>query len=345
VNFSFKTFFQFIIFLAIGVFIMYLMYANQSEAYALECIAKNIPDSECSLIDKLLTDFSQVKLLWIILICLLFMISNVLRALRWNQLLKPIGYSPRIVNSLGAIVIAYFANLGIPRIGEFIRAGTITKYEKIPFEKAMGTIVIGRILDFICLFAAMAIAFLMSFKTFLDYFRENFIYNPWIIGIMIVGTSIILFGGLLWFNKAINSVNSPNAFIIKVQLLWNGFKEGLKSIKKVDNIPLLIGYSIGIWFLYFLMTYLCFYSYVPTENLGPVAGLVTFVFGSLGIVFPAPGGVGSYQFMVSQALVIFGINSVEAFTFSNILFFAIQIFGNVFFGILFLIILPFYNKK
>ena len=321
------------------------MYNIQSEAYIEECLLKNIPKEDCSLLDKLIFDFKHVKLSWIIVVCSLFMLSNILRALRWNQLLRPLGYNPRILNSLGAVVLAYFANLGIPRIGEFVRAGTIAKYEKIPIEKAMGTIVVGRILDFVSLFIVMAIAFLFSFKTFIKYFKENFTYNPKIIALVAIISFLLLLFGVILFNKVINSVNSPNKFIVKTKSLWKGFKEGIRSIKLVDNIPLLIAYSAGIWLLYYLMIYLCFFSYSPTSHLGPIAGLVAFVFGSLGIVFPSPGGMGSYQFMVSQALAIYGINSVDAFTFSNIVFFAIQIFGNIFFGILFLLILPFYNKQ
>ena len=49
-------------------------------------------------------------------------------------------------------MIAYFANLGIPRSGEILRATTLSTYEKIPFEKSFGTIITERILDLIILF-------------------------------------------------------------------------------------------------------------------------------------------------------------------------------------------------
>lgn len=321
------------------------MYQSQSRLHLADCLSKGIPAESCSLIDKLVNDFKGVNWFWIVVICGIFMLSNIFRALRWHQLMEPLGFAPRIMNSLGAVVLAYFANLGIPRIGELVRAATISRYEKIPIEKAMGTIVLGRLLDFICLFVVMLLAFIISFDHFVRYFQDNFIYDPWMVLVVVITILLLGFTSLIIFNRLLENSTSNNKLIIKIQKLWVGFKDGLVTIKRVRNIPLLVFYSASIWIMYFLMIYLCFNAYQPTEHLGAEAGLVAFVFGSLGIVFPAPGGMGSYQFMVSQALVIYAINSVDAFTFSNIVFFAIQIFGNVIFGVLFLILLPIYNRK
>jgi len=103
-------------------------------------------------------------------------------------------------------------------------------------------------------------------------------------------------------------------------------------------------HSILIWFCYFAMTYVIFFAFKPTEHLGPVAGLVVFVFGTLGIVFPSPGGMGSYHFLVEEGLTLYGVGEADAFSFANIMFFSVQLFCNVLFGILALIILPIYNK-
>ena len=62
-------------------------------------------------------------------------LSHLSRAYRWKYLLAPLGYKPRFINSTLAVLIAYIANLGIPRSGEILRATTLSSYEKIPFEK------------------------------------------------------------------------------------------------------------------------------------------------------------------------------------------------------------------
>lgn len=340
-----KSVFQFLIFLSIGLFILYLLYQNQDAAYQSECGLKNIPPEKCSLKYKLIEDFKSVKIFWLLLICVLFMISNILRAFRWNQLLNPLGFKPKFINSLGTIMLGYFTNLAVPRIGEVVRAGTLAKYEKIPVEKIFGTIVVDRILDVISLLIVTGIAFIFSFPIFKKYYLENTNGDSSSLIYILMALAIVGLIGLYLVHRLVIKSKSENKLIKKIQGIVEGFQEGLLSIKKVKNIPFLLFNSIGIWFMYYLMTYLCFFAFEPTSHLGPVAGLVVFVFGALGIVLPSPGGMGSYQWLVSSALIIFGIGSIEAFSFSNIMFFTIQIFCNIAFGLFFLILLPLINSK
>ena len=97
--------------------------------------------------------------------------------------------------------------------------------------------------------------------------------------------------------------------------------------------------------MYYLMTFLCFRAFDPTAHLGPLAGLLVFVFGSLGMIIPTPGGMGSYHALVIAALVLLGINQNDAFSFAMIIFFTINIFGNILFGIIALILLPNQNRN
>jgi glycosyltransferase 2 family protein len=69
------------------------------------------------------------------------------------------------------------------------------------------------------------------------------------------------------------------------------------------------------------------------------------VFGTFGIVIPSPGGMGTYHVLATAALVIHGVNSNDAFSFANIVFFSIQIFYNIVIGILSIILLRYMNKK
>ena len=70
------------------------------------------------------------------------------------------------------------------------------------------------------------------------------------------------------------------------------------------------------------MMYFAFFTFAPTAHLGPIAGLVVFVFGSLGILIPTPGGMGSYHYLVGEALTMYGVSGVDAFSFANIVFFS-----------------------
>lgn len=320
-----------------------ILYWNFESAYLEECRLKGIPSSQCSLMDKLIADFKSVKVGWIGLMILAYMTSNVFRALRWIQLIKPLGYNPRFVNSIGSTMIGYFTNLALPRIGEVIKIGTMSRYEDIPFEKVTGTIVIDRVLDFIAFFIVIGLSLILAFPVFKDYFKDNFI-APSQSKIYLLAAILLCAIAILFLIPILLGSNS-SPFLNKIKKIFLGFVEGVKSISKVENKGILIFYTVGIWIMYYLMTYLCFFSFSPVNHLGPIAGLVVFVFGSLGMIFPSPGGMGSYHFLVTQALMIYGIDSTDAFSFSNIIFFPLTIFANSLFGILFMIFLPFVNRN
>lgn len=341
-----KDLIKFVVFLGLGFLILFLMYRAQSTAYLAECQLNNIPDSECSLIDRIVSDFKGVNWWWILVILFFYTLSNVFRAVRWQQLLAPLGKRPRFLNAFGTLMLGYFANLGIPRSGEILRPVSLAKYEEIPAEQAFATIVVERIVDILFLFLVIGLALILSFDVFVDYFRENFNMSTGTIMtyVMILGVLGII--GLLVLRYIVTlSDEKASPFFKKIKQIVLNFIEGLKSVTKVENKGLFWVYSLGIWVCYYFMTYLCFFSFEPTAHLSPIAGLVVFVFGTLGMVFPSPGGMGSYHYLVSQALIIYGVNSIDSFSFAMIIFFAIQLFGNILFGLLSLMGLPIINKE
>ena len=62
-------------------------------------------------------------------------------------------------------------------------------------------------------------------------------------------------------------------------------------------------HTFSIWIMYFLMTYICFQAIPETSHLGISDGLFLLVLGGIGMVIPAPGGIGSYHLMVMIGLV------------------------------------------
>ena len=86
-----RSFLQFILFTGVGVLILVMVYKSQNAAYIAECALKGIPDSECSLMEKLKSDFASVNYYWIAAIIVAFVISNLLRAHRWLLLIKTMG--------------------------------------------------------------------------------------------------------------------------------------------------------------------------------------------------------------------------------------------------------------
>lgn len=336
---------KFLLFLSIGLAIFYLVYRNQNAAYLAQCAQDGIPAEECSLIDKVVTDFRNANYFWILMVLLAFSVSNVSRAIRWNMLLRPLGYQPRFVNAFFTIIVGYFANLGIPRIGEVARATTMAQYEHIPVQKVMGTVVVDRVVDVLSIFLITGLAILLEFDTILQFVNEQVSLEERMGGL----TNLLLWMGLLALGAVLlvwgfRRRLAQTAIYQKLAHIVYGFWQGIQTIARLDRPWVFVLHSFNIWFMYFLMTYLCFFAFAPTAHLPPVVALIVFVFGAWGIVVPAPGGMGTYHFMTQTALMMYGVSGEDGFSWANIAFFSIQLGVNIFVGIIALISLPLINR-
>jgi hypothetical protein len=336
---------QFFLFLGLGATILTLVYNNQNKAFQEQCRLDGVSADDCSLIHKLLFDFSTVHLGWLGAVLVAFTLSNVFRALRWQMLLDPMGYPVRFSNSFLSILLGYFANLGFPRMGEIVRAGSLARYENIPMEKVVGTLVIDRLMDFICLGVVVGLAFVFEGKTLLDFLEQSKGGgassgggNLWQILLLVLAVGMVL---LFVFRKRLAQL----ALVVKVINLLKGFWEGMKSVLKLKNPLLFLFYSVGIWLLFYLQCWLNLMAFPPTQHLTFGAALMVFVFGTLGFVIPSPGGMGTFHALCIAGLALYGINGSDAFSYANISFFSVQIFYNILAGVLALVLMPVLKKK
>ncbi len=338
-----RSFLQFILFTGVGVLILFLVYRSQNAAYIADCALKGIPDEECSLMDKLKADFASVNYWWIMAIIVAFIISNLLRAHRWLLLIKTMGTHGRMSNAFFTIMVGYFANMGLPRVGELVRAGLFAKYENIGPEKVMGTIVVDRILDLLSLLFAILLAFILQGSVLFAFFEDKIGSSVFGKGWLYILIALVFL--LLFFMYRFRRFIKQWSLYQKIHHLVEGFRDGLRSLRRVEKPWILFLDTVLIWLMYYLMMFLCFYSFEPTAHLGGMAGLMVFVFGGLGIVFPSPGGMGTFHLMVITALSIYGIHGDDAFSFANIQYFSVQLLGCMLIGIIGLIVLPIINKK
>lgn len=367
-----RNFLQFLFFLSIGCVILFLVYRSQNEAYKNECCINNIPQwettvskaekdillKECReagtaetacvpLLDKLISDFGKVKYGWIALVLIAFVVSNISRTYKWKMLLQPMGFNPRPINCFLSILVSYFANLGLPRLGEVVRAGVLSKYERLPVEKVMGTIVVDRVVDMLCLVLAFGLALLFESEKILGFLSTNKTEEveevagfPWKLAVLLA----VILGGIVLFLLRKRLVGS--AIFKKVMGILQGFWEGIKTVRQLEKPWLFVFHSLSIWVLFFVMTWLGFKAFGPTEHLDLRAALLVFVFGTLGMVIPSPGGMGTFHFLVITALTLFyGIKGDDAFSIANIIFFCVQIGFNSLLGILALVLLPIINRQ
>lgn len=326
-----------------GVVIFYFVYKEQATQYINYCIGQGNPAGECSLIDKVKDDLGNARPVWLILTLILYFVSNISRAIRWRLLVEPDNGPVRNINTFLASMVGYCANLAIPRFGEFVRAGVLARHERIDSASVMGTVVTDRLLDVLSLLLMFGLGMILASGQIFDYLQAN-AHLPEVSNFMISGLilgMLLIFGCVVFLTIRYKNHRIVSNFRGKVK----SFVGGVLSIRRVKNYKLLIFHSLNIWLMYYLMTYLPLLSFESTNHLGPIAGLLVFIFGGLGMVLPAPGGIGTFHAMVIAGLSIYGISGPDAFSFAMIIFLAINICVNLLMGIIALVILPIVNKN
>ena len=278
----------------------------------------------------------EADLFWVGISVLMGILSHISRAIRWNYLLEPLGYKPKLANNILIILTSYFANLGIPRSGEILRATALTTYENVPFEKGFGTIVTERVIDLIMLLSIVIITFFLQTEIILEFF-ENKGFNLHKILLLIAGATTL---GILFFYFL---KKSSIPFLLKIKGFVHGLLQGVFSIFKMKNKWAFIFHTFFIWFVYVAMFWVIKFTVPETINLTISQLLVAFVFGAFAMT-ATNGGIGLYPIVVSSALAIFGISSVSGDAFGWIMWIS-QTLMVVVFGAISFLVLPLLNRN
>lgn len=337
---------KFLVFLGTGVTLLYLVYQHQNKAFQEDCALKGVAPGSCNLLNKVLTDFGLVNYWWIFAVLLAFAVSNLSRAIRWLMLVRPLGVQPRMHNAFFTIILGYFFNLALPRLGEIARTGAFARYERIPLEKVLGTVVVDRIFDVLSILLLTAIGFFLEYDTLFAFASKNFSLGEKINGLTrlfwwLGPITAIVIGAFILFRKHIKKIGIYKKSIGIIE----GFWQGIRTVRLLEKPWWFLFHSLNIWFMYFLMIYFCLISFGPTADMRPESALTVFIFGTWGIVIPSPGGMGTYHFLTQTALGIYGIAGEDGFSFANIAFLAINLGGNILMGILALALLPILNRN
>ncbi len=286
-------------------------------------------------ISKIIPYFKSANYFYICLGILFGILSHLSRAYRWQFMLKPLGYSVRIENSIMAVFIGYLANFGVPRSGEVLRAAVIKNYEDIPFEKGFGTIVTERIFDLVIILLICIFTLFFQFDFIYSLLLEKF--NPTKI-ILAFSFLLIVFIFFFFYIK-----KSKNKFAIKIKDFVNGLLEGITSVFKMKNKWAFIFHTLFIWFMYIMMFYVTSFSVSELNNASFASMIVAFIAASFTIA-ATNGGIFFYPAAVLSALSLFGLAEEPSYAFGWIIWTS-QTLMIIFIGIISFILLPIFNKR
>ena len=314
-----KTLFRKILPLTIGVFFIWLS------------IRTTTPEERNAIIESI----QNANYFFVGLSIFFAVLSHLSRAYRWKYLLQPLGYKPRFINSVLTVMIAYLANLGVPRSGEILRATALSNYEKLPFEKVFGTVVAERIVDLLFLIFFILIALWVQFDLIWDLLRPKD-FNPYSIGLLAIFGVLILLVLRQYFKT------SQKRWVIKIKTLFIGFLQGIKSVLSMPHKGLFMMHTVFIWTMYLAMFYTVKWAMPETDALTLTMVIPAFVAGGI-VISATNGGIGVYPFTVALVLEGFGISNQAGLAFGWIMW-SSQTLMILVFGALSFFALPLVNR-
>ncbi|MCO4292659.1 flippase-like domain-containing protein [Solitalea sp. MAHUQ-68] len=301
-----KSVLQYSLFIGLGVAMLYFAFRGQN-------------------IGEIASKLKSANFYWVAVAAVITMVSHLVRAVRWNMLIEPLGYRPKNINTFSAVLIGYVANFAFPRLGEVARCGTLTKTDNVPMDKLIGTVILERVVDLLSLVVILVLTVLFQFNRISSFVYDNLLkgilqkitantLNLVVFAVIVIG--LIVFGIKL-FNKYKHTIYE-SAIGKKVMSLLEGIIHGLTSISKLSSVGGFLFYTVLLWTLYLLSTYFMFFALSSTSNLTLLTALFVLTVGSLGMAAPVQGGLGAFHWIVSKGLILYGIAELDGLAYATI---------------------------
>ena len=327
-----KAVIQYLFFLALGFVLLWLSFRKLN-------------------INLLWQEIKHADYQWLLLALIFAVLSHITRAARWNLMINSMGYKTRLSTTFFAVMVGYMANTAVPRMGEFMRCGVLSKKENIPFNALFGTVISERLFDMLVLLLIIFLVVLFQIDVvggFLGKIFEPSFHsiseNITLLAILVL-VVIISFILVLWLMYRFREKIKQLSFYSKLRLFIDGFWNGIKTVLKMKQKWLFLFYTFLIWLFYALMTWIPLKMFSETGNLTFFDGVTLLAVSSLGMVAPVPGGIGAYHIITKSFLFkVYGINQIVAGSFAAVNH-AGQTLLNVFTGIVSYFLLGFLSKK
>ena len=231
--------------------------------------------------------------------CAIVVVTLVLRAWRWQWLLRSVGRVP-FGPVFRAACLGIGANMVLPaRAGEFLRAYTLGRATGYSKTAIFATLVIERILDGLTILLMLVAVMLLGVR------GEELRYLGLVGGafylVALIGL-LVFFYRQAWLTTIVSRLLPP-AWSTPVLKLMVAFADGLHVLRDGRQLVVVVGQSLLAWFVIGLSFYpvlLAFEYGAPIPLFAPF--LLTPLL-ALGLTVPgAPGGVGIMQYMAVLAL-------------------------------------------
>jgi glycosyltransferase 2 family protein len=320
---------KYLAFFALGILIFWLLYRKIEWPTLIDAI-------------------KGLKYHWLIVSVIFGLLSQFSRALRWKMLMSPMGYRPSTINTFLSVLVLYFINLVVPRAGEVARCAVLSRTDKVPFSKLIGTVFTERLADIAMLLLLAVIIFAMNvgivsrfFELHPDLLENLSKFLTFRTIFIIISVVIVILSLFLYLKKRFSTSERKG----RLGAIKNQIIEGMKSIIHMEKKWLFIGHTVFIFLMWLIMLYVVFLAYGPTEHLTIRTGTVVFLMGGLAMLAPIQGGIGPWHFMVVETLLLYGIAREEGLIFALVAHTTTSLIYIVLGGLALLILVLKYGSK
>jgi uncharacterized protein (TIRG00374 family) len=258
--------------------------------------------------------FRQARYSWIALVGLLTVLIYLIRGKRWQQPLLALGYFPTAFRATVATMAGVIASMIVPGSGELTRCATLQRTDNVPFSQGVGSVVAERIIDLMMLVIVLLLTFLFELTRMKTYLAGLSFNVPNTTGWWLITGGFVVFLLVFWgiWRMLLKSTIKKHPFVLKLSNTVKGLWKGFIAIRRLPNFYLFVLLTVLSQFFSWLSTYWLLMALDSTRALPPTAALTILAVSSLGgLAVPTQGGIGTYHFLVSRVLVLYGFTPAE----------------------------------
>lgn len=243
---------------------------------------------------------------WILLSMAVGIAGFVIRALRWRLLLKPLDSNISLKQTYNGVAIAYLTNFAVPRAGEIARCAVVTKKGGVTFEQALGTVVVERAIDLVCLAFFVLFTMLLKWSEFGGFINGQLLapissrFSATLMAAL--GGAVLLCVLLLLLAYLYRRKLMKFTLVQKIAGILKRVAEGVATIFRMKEKWLFLLYTLLLWGTYWCTSYATICAFPAVGHLNAADALFLMIVGGLGWAVPVQGGLGAYHFIVSLAL-------------------------------------------
>lgn len=294
------------------------------------------------------TSIEQARHWLIVPAFILLFLAHYSRALRWKILMEPLGYRPSTFNTFAAVMIGYLVNAGVPRLGEVVKCTILSRYEKVRADRLVGTIVMERAVDAVCLLVVFIAALIFQGGIIGEHVSAKFASiftdqsgHTSIKKVSLVLGAVVAFVVIVYFLlKRFGHIDA----VAKIKEVLRGILHGLSSIRFIQHKGWFLFHTILIWVLYLCATTVGILALRETAHLGFGGGLTTLAVGSVGMIL-TPGGIGAYALLVAKLMSWYELDEHTIGNALGWLLWSVQTLIVLLGGLVFFALLSHHNKK